>query len=133
VSDNGTLDLLATALASAVAAGLMVITGTVLVVDMLRTGGDSTLSLRFYILVAGTLAGLVLATGMAWGLLGVIGSTYRRGGLAIVCGFATVVLMLICVPINQVLGRTGLLVLLGLSAVSSGLFARRALSLRGRT
>jgi hypothetical protein len=132
VNDSGTLGLLATALASAVAAGLMVITGTVLVVDLLRAGGDSSLSLRFFILVAGTLTGLVLATAVAWALMGVIGSTYRRGGLAIVCGFATVVLMLICVPINQALGRPGLLALLGLSAASSGLFARRALSLRGR-
>jgi hypothetical protein len=130
---SGTLHLLATALGSAVAAGLTVITATVLVVDTLRPAGDPTWDLRFYILLGGTLAGVVLAGVIGWTLLGAISSTYRRGGLAMVCGFATVLLMLVCIPINQVLGRTGLVALLGLCGVSWFLLARRALSMKSRT
>ena len=129
---SGTLHLLATALGSAVAAGLMVITATVLVVETLRPAGDPTWNLRFYILLGGTLAGILLAGVTAWSLLGAISSTYRRGGLAMVCGFATVLLMLVCIPINQLLGRSGLAALLGLCGVSSVLLARRALSRRSR-
>jgi hypothetical protein len=109
-----------------------VITATVLLVDALQPNDDPTAGPRFYILLGGTLGGIVIAAGAAWALLGAITSTYRRGGLAIVCGFATVVLMLVCIPINQALGRAGLLSLLGLTAVISALLARRAVSLRRR-
>jgi hypothetical protein len=43
-----------------------------------------------------------------------------------VSGFATVLLMLVCIPINQLLGRVGLLFLLGLSGITAALLARRA-------
>lgn len=130
---SGTLHLLATALGSALAAGLTVITATVLVVDTLRPAGAATSDLRFSILLGGTLAGIVLAGVTGWSLLGAISSTYRRGGLAMVCSFATVLLMLVCIPINQVLGRTGLVALLGVCGVSSVLLARRAMSRSSRT
>ena len=50
---------------------------------------------RCYLLVAGTLGGLVLAGIVAWRLLAPIDSTYRRGGLSLVSAFATVPAMLI--------------------------------------
>jgi hypothetical protein len=122
------------AAASAVSAGLLVITATVLVVDLLRDGGrNPDLDLPFYILVGGTLIGLLLAAYVAWLLLAPVGSTYRRGGLSIVCAFATTLLMLICIPVNQVFGRTGLLLVLGLSAVAATVLTRQAWRLRGRT
>jgi hypothetical protein len=43
-----------------------------------------------------------------------------------VSGFSTVLLMLICIPVNQLLGRTGLIGLLALSAVAAGFLGRRA-------
>jgi hypothetical protein len=104
--------------------GLVVITATVLGVDALRTTGK--VDMTFYLLVGGTLTGVLVAGFAAWRLLEPVGSTYRRGGLSIVCAFATVLLMLICIPVHQLLGRVGLLILLGLSSVTAIWLARRA-------
>jgi hypothetical protein len=121
------LSFLAAALACALSAGLMVVTATVLVVEGLRgDASQETLTLRLYLLFGGTLAGITLAGWAAWRLLGPIESTYRRGGLAMVSGFSTVLLMLICIPVNQLLGRTGLTILLALSATAAALLGRRA-------
>lgn len=121
------LGFLAAALAGAVSAGLVVVTATVLVVDALRAGAyPESLTLRLYLIFGGTLAGILTAAWAAWRLLGPISSAYRRGGLAMVSGFATVLLMLVCIPINQFLGRPGLLVLLGLSVLAAALLTRRA-------
>jgi hypothetical protein len=122
-----TLGFLAAALACAVSAGLLVVTATVLLVETLRGGAQpESLTLRLYLLFGGTLGGVLIAAGAAWHLLGPIESAYRRGGLAMVSGFSTVLLMLICIPINQLLGRAGLIILLGLSALSAALLGRRA-------
>ena len=121
------LSFLAAALACALSAGLMIVTATVLLVEGLRgDAGQDTLTLRLYLLFGGTLAGILLAGWAAWRLLGPIESTYRRGGLAIVSGFSTVLLMLICIPINQLLGRSGLVILLAFSAIAAALLGRRA-------
>jgi hypothetical protein len=114
-----------------VSAGLMVITATVLAVDSLRAGSDqASLDLRFYLLFGGTLSGVLLAGFAGWRLLGSFASTYRRGALAIVCAFATVLAMLICIPVNQLLGHTGLVALLVLCGVATALLARQARRLR---
>jgi hypothetical protein len=124
---GGPVGFVAAVIACAVSVGLLVITTTVLTVDTLRANsGPSNLDLSFYLLVGGTLSGVLLAGSAAWCLLAPVGSTYRRGGLSIVCAFATVLLMLICIPINQVFGRTGLLILLGLSGIAALSLARRA-------
>jgi hypothetical protein len=114
-------------MASAVSLGLLLITATVLAVDALRvreSGGD--IDAAFYILVGGTLAGVFLAASAAWRLLAPLESVYRRGGLSIVSAFATILLMLICIPVDQHFGSTGLLVLLGVSAVAALGLHRRA-------
>jgi hypothetical protein len=99
----------------------------VLLVDALR-GGEypENLTLRLYLLFGGTLSGVLMAAWAAWRLLQPIASTYRRGGLAMVSGFATVLLMLVCIPVNQLLGRSGLVALLALSATAAILLAKRA-------
>jgi hypothetical protein len=118
---------LTAALAGAVAAGLMVVTATVLLVDALRSGAyPENLTVRLYLVFGGTLAGIMIAAWAAWHLLEPISSLYRRGGLAMVSGFATVLLMLVCIPINQLLGRVGLVSLLALSGLAAALLARRA-------
>jgi hypothetical protein len=114
-------------MASAVSLGLLLITATVLAVDALgvrESGGD--IDAAFYILVGGTLAGVFLAASTAWRLLAPLESVYRRGGLSIVSAFATILLMLICIPVDQHFGSTGLLVLLGVSAVAALGLHRRA-------
>jgi len=126
-SVSGTLGFLAAVLTCAGSAGLMVVTATVLLVDTLRDHAyPESLTLRLYLLFGGTLAGVLIASWAAWRLLDPIASTYRRGGLAMVSGFSTVLLMLICIPINQLLGRIGLVVLLALSGIAAALLGRRA-------
>ena len=128
---SGMLGFLAAALASAVLTGLTAITATVLIADALRSRhGAANVELRFYLIAGGTIAGLVLAAFVAWRLLEPIASTYRRGGLAMVAAFATVVLMLVCTGVFQLFGRAGLLFLLGFSAVTSTLLAFQARRLK---
>ena len=128
---TGTMGYLATAFACAVSSGLTVITGTVLVADALRSRSADQ-ELRFYLIAAGTLGGLALAGFVGWRLLEPIGSTYRRGGLAMVAAFATVVLMLICTAAFELFGRAGLLGLLFLCATASAWLAFQTRRLRGR-
>ena len=120
----GTFGFVAMAGAAGISAGLLIIAGTVLGVTAVRT--DQDLRPAFYLLTGGTLAGVVAAAATVWWLLGPVQSTYRRGGLAMVAGFATVLTMLICMPIYQLLGSAGLLGLIALSAVTSLLLVRRA-------
>jgi hypothetical protein len=115
----------AASIASAVSAGLTVITATVLAVDALRNGTPRNLDQSFYLLVGGTLLGVLLAAYAAWRLLAPVDSLYRRGGLSLVCAFGTTLLMLICIPVHQLLGAAGLLGLLGLSAAAAFVLARQ--------
>ena len=123
---GGTLGFLAAALVSAVLTGLTAITATVLVADALRSRHGSLV----VVFRRGTIAGLALAGFVAWRLLEPVASAYRRGGLAMVAAFATVVLMLICTGVFELFGRAGLLSLLGFSAVTSTLLALQARRLR---
>jgi hypothetical protein len=130
-STLGPFDFVATSMACAVSLGLLIITATVLGVDALRPkSGAGNLDQPFYLLVGGTLGGIFLAGYAGWRLLDLIPSTYRRGALSLVCGFATVLLMLICIPVYQLLGRTGLYFLLGVCGVVAALLGRRAVSAR---
>ena len=125
-SARATIGFLATALAGAIAIGLVVVTATVLLADLLKGGAHpSNLTLRLYLLFGGTLGGILAAAGAAWRLLRPIPSLYRRGGLAIVSGFATVLLMLVCIPIHQLFGQAGLLATMGLSGFAAALLANR--------
>jgi hypothetical protein len=98
----------------------------VLGVDLLKAGQEASLNSALYLLFGGTLAGVLVAAAMAWWLLAPIESPYRRGSLAMVCGFATVVLMLVCIPVHQLLGRAGLLGLAALFLLIATVLARRA-------
>jgi hypothetical protein len=124
---KGTLGFIAAVGGCAVSAGLVIITATVLGVDALRSNQTSDRTPLFYLLMGGTLTGILVSGGAAWWLLGPIQSTYRRGGLAMVCAFATVLLMLVSIPVYQLLGRSGLLGQLALCAVVSLLLGSRAL------
>lgn len=124
---DSTVRFVAAAAGCAISIGLVVITATVLAVDELRGDGSAaSLDRSFYILVGGTLLGILLAGSAAWQLLAPIESVYRRGGLSIVCAFGTVLLMLICIPVHQLLGQVGLMALLGLAAVTALILGRGA-------
>lgn len=124
---RGPFAFVAMVLASAVSLGLLVISATVFVVDALRRGDQpANLDLSFSLLVGGTLLGILGAAYAAWRLLERVDSVYRRGGLSIVAAFATVLLMLVCIPVNQLLGPNGLLLLLAVSAVLAIVLSRQA-------
>jgi hypothetical protein len=124
--DEGTFGFVAAAGGGGVSAGLVVVIATVLTVDALRPPDQSDRTLLLYLLAGGTIAGILVAAAIAWILLEPVQSTYRRGGLAMVAGFATAVVMLVCIPVYQLLGQAGLAGLLVLSAGVSILSWRRA-------
>ena len=76
------------------------------------------------LLVAGTFGGLLAATAVAFSLMAPIGSLYRRGALAMVSGFGTLVASLVTSPLDRGLGRPGLL-LLALACAAGGLWLGR--------
>ena len=116
------VSLVAAALGAGLSAGLALVGATVAVMAALRPPEGSTdpaLDARLYLLLFGTLGGLVLAGVVAWRLLRPLESTYRRGGLALVSAFATVVLMQIYRPLDAAFGMPALLV----AAVVAGALA----------
>ena len=117
------------AMGSAVASGLAVVSATVIGVDLLRTTTSSTtpaLGAPLYLLFFGTLAGVLVSGTVAWRLLDPIVSTYRRGGLSVVSGLATVLAMLLCIPVHQLAGRSGLTALGVVALLASLVLARGA-------
>jgi hypothetical protein len=123
------IGLAAASAGSGMGAGLAVISITVAALGLARppiAAASPELGLPLTLLLAGTLGGLLLAGITTWHLLGPIVPTYRRGGLAMVSSFATVVLMLVTMPLNQLAGRAGLLALGAVAALVALLLARRA-------
>lgn len=117
------------AMGSGMAFGLAAVSLVVLGVDLLRPAAPApTLAAgpAFYLLVLGTLAGLILAGVVTWRLLAPVPSIYRRGGLSVVSGCATVLPMLLCMAANQLAGRAGLLALAGIALLLSILLGRGA-------
>jgi len=124
---NGPFAFVVSGVGAGALVGLAIISGIVLGVDSLRSGSQAPqLNTSFYLLVVGTLVGLFAAAFSAWRLLAPVGSVYRRGALSIVCSFATVLLMLVCIPVHQLLGRLGLLGLILISSLIAALLAHRA-------
>jgi hypothetical protein len=107
----GPIRLVVLAMGSAVAFGVAIVSATVLGVDLLRSESPASapeLGAPLYLLFFGTMAGVVIAGLVAWRLLAPILSIYRRGGLSVVSGLATVLAMLLCIPAHQLAGRAGL-------------------------
>lgn len=123
------VSLVAAALGAGLSAGLALVGATVAATAALRPPAGSTEpspGAALYLLVIGTLGGLLLAGVVAWRLLAPIGSTYRRGGLALVCAFATVVVMQIYRPIDAAFGQPALVAVAGVAGTLAWALARRA-------
>jgi hypothetical protein len=119
----------AAALGAGLSAGLALVGATVAATAALRPPAGTTepaLGAPLYILLFGTLGGLLLAGVVAWRLLRPLQSTYRRGGLAMVSAFATVVLMQIYRPLDAAFGVPALLCGAALAAGLACVLARRA-------
>jgi hypothetical protein len=61
------------------------------------------------LLLGGTLLALLASAGTAWVCLTPIDSYYRRGGLALVCAFATFVTSVLAAPLHHFFGQGALL------------------------
>jgi hypothetical protein len=61
------------------------------------------------LLLGGTLLALLASAGTAWVCLTPIDSYYRRGGLALVCAFATFVMSVLAAPLHHFFGQGALL------------------------
>jgi hypothetical protein len=123
------VSLVVAALGAGLSAGLALVGATVAATAALRPTAGTTepaLGAALYILLFGTLAGLLLAGVVAWRLLRPLQSTYRRGGLAMVSAFATVVLMQIYRPLDAAFGVPALVGGAVLTAGLAWLLARRA-------
>jgi hypothetical protein len=123
------VSLVAAALGAGLSAGLALVGATVAATAALRPPAGTTepaLGAPLYILLLGTLGGLLLAGVVAWRLLRPLESTYRRGGLAMVSAFATVVLMQIYRPLDAAFGVPALLGVTVIAAGLSLLLARQA-------
>ncbi len=66
----------------------------------------------------GWLGGAAAGALTAWLVMRPIASAYRRGGLAMVAGFATLLVSFVTAPVDSLFGRGGLV---GLMAVAGGL------------
>jgi hypothetical protein len=123
------VSLVAAALGAGLSAGLALVGATVAATAALRPPAGTTepaVGAPLYILLFGTVGGLLLAGVVAWWLLRPLESTYRRGALAMVSAFATVVLMQIYRPLDAAFGVPALLGGTVLAAGLSWLLARRA-------
>jgi hypothetical protein len=76
------------------------------------------------LLLGGTLLAILASAGTAWACLSPIDSYYRRGGLAVVCAFATFVMSVLAAPLHHFLGPSALLGV-GVGALAGALLLLR--------
>ena len=76
------------------------------------------------LLLGGTLVALLSSAATAWACLAPIYSYYRRGGLALVCAFATFVMAVLAAPLHHYFGQ-GALLGVGAAALAGGLVLLR--------
>lgn len=74
----------------------------------------------------GMIGGPLLAALITFRLLAPLDSLYRRGGLAMVSGFAAFLAMFAGMPVHQVFGQTGLAAFALLFALAGAAFFARA-------
>jgi hypothetical protein len=129
------LGLAVASVAFGILLGTGVITAALWGVRMLQAGTAATATPdpagpAAILLLAGTLGGVGAGAAAAWTLMWPVGSLYRRGGLAMVSGFASLVFALIAMPLDGLFGRAGLLGYAGLCALGCLLIARRGVGRR---
>ena len=112
------MGLVAASMGFGVLLGTAFIAGSLFALRTIQAAGDlpgqAGQSGTVLLLLGGTLGGILLAGMAAWVILASITSTYRRGALSLVTGFATLLLSLLAMPADRFLGRLGLA---GLAAV----------------
>ena len=124
------VSLVAAAVGAGLSAGLALVGASVAGMAALGPPAGTTepsLGAPLYLLLLGTVGGLVLAGVVTWWLLRPLQSTYRRGGLALVCAFATVLIMQVYRPLDAAFGVPALVMAAAAAGALALLLARRAL------
>ena len=96
----------------------------VLVAGAAPSDGPVSSGPALVLLLGGTLLALLASAGTAWACLAPIDSYYRRGGLALVCAFATFVMSVLAAPLHHFFGQ-GALLGCGAGALAGGLLLFR--------
>jgi hypothetical protein len=99
----------------------------VLVAGAAPSDGPVSSGPALVLLLGGTLLALLGSAGTAWACLAPIDSYYRRGGLALVCAFATFVMSVLAAPLHHFFGQ-GALLGCGAGALAGGLLLFRRAS-----
>ena len=116
-------------MAAAIALGTAVAAVTLFGVQALMAGAAAsstpvTSGPAPVLLLAGTMAALLVSAAVAWHLLAPIDSYYRRGGLTIVSAFGTFVMAVLATPLHHFLGPIALLGLAAVAGAAGVLLAR---------
>jgi uncharacterized membrane protein len=130
------LGLIAAAVPAGVLAGTFTVTAAVFVVTLLREqasgapAADPGASPAAWVLLGGTLLGILIAAATTWAALSPVRNPYRRVMFATVSAFATVVVMLLTSPVHAFFGRQGLIGLAVACLLGLLLLGRRLARLR---
>jgi hypothetical protein len=130
------LGLIAAAVPAGVLAGTLTVTAAVFIVTILRERApaalpaDAAASPALYVLLGGTLLGVIVAAATTWAALSPIHNPFRRAMFGTVSAFATVVAMLITTPVHAFFGRPGLAGLAVVCLLGLLLLGRRLARLR---
>ncbi len=129
----GHLGLALRSVAAGTSAGVALVAATMWLMRTLQESGAAPLDPEpndpiANLVLFGWVGGAIIGGCVAWVLMRPLTSTYRRGALAMVAGFAGLLLAMLTGPVDISVGRWGLL---GLAAISGGLaywLARRITS-----
>jgi hypothetical protein len=106
------------------AVAMFVLWGVALLVASAPSRGPVTGGPALVLLLGGTFLAILASAGTAWACLSPIDSYYRRGGLALVCAFATFVMSVLAAPLHHFFGQ-GALLGVGAGALAGGLLLLR--------
>jgi hypothetical protein len=99
---------------------------TALGFDMLGPRSPNPSAIHVLLLIVGMVGGPLLGALITFWLLEPVTSLYRRGGLAMVSGFAAFLAMFAGMPVHQAFGQIGLAGFALLFAVTGAAFFARA-------
>ena len=119
------------ALAAGTLAGVSAVAAMMWLVRALQAAGHAPLAPTprdpiANLVLLGWLGGAAGGALAAWAVLRPIASAYRRGGLAMVAGFATLLVSFVTAPVDSLFGRWGLLGLVAVAGGAALVLARQA-------
>jgi hypothetical protein len=124
------LGLAVRSMLAGIAVGVAVVSAAMWLIRTLQVSGAAPLAPRpsdtiANLVLLGWLGGAAVGAAAAWGLMAAIASDYRRGGLAMVAGFGTLLLAFLTAPVDSLLGRWGLVSLTALCVLLYLVLLRR--------